>query len=320
MELGYIIGIAFILDLIFADPVWLPHPIRFIGTLIKKSEEFFRKNLGSGKNRELLGGTATVVLVSGISYFLPFLVLFLAFKIHPFFAGLLETLMCFQILAAGSLKKESMRVYEALKADDILLARKYLSWIVGRDTTNLDKEAIIRASVETVAENTTDGVVAPLIFMAIGGAPLGFLYKAVNTMDSMIGYKNDKYFYFGKVAARLDDVLNFIPARITALLMVLACKMVGLNSKNALKILIRDGNNHSSPNSGKTEAACAGAIGIRLGGSNYYFGKLVEKPTIGDPLQTVKPTDIIKANKLMYMSSIIGASAIVMVRLIGGSL
>lgn len=320
MELGLIIAVAFGLDLIFADPTKLPHPIVFIGKLIKKSEEFFRKNLDKNKNMEFVGGVATVLVVCSISYLVPLAILLVALKIHPILALIIECFMCFQILAAGSLKKESMRVYYALKSGDIELARKYLSWIVGRDTANLDEAAIIKGAVETVAENTTDGVVAPLIFMAIGGAPLGFLYKAVNTMDSMIGYKNEKYFYFGKTAARLDDVLNFIPARITAMFMIMACKAVNLNGKNAMKILKRDGNNHSSPNSGKTEAACAGALGISLGGPNYYFGKLVEKPTIGDSLEMPKPKHIIKANKLMYMSSILVAATVVLIKLIGGSL
>ncbi|MGL5439258.1 MAG: adenosylcobinamide-phosphate synthase CbiB [Filifactoraceae bacterium] len=320
MERGVIIAIAVIMDLLFADPKWLPHPIRLIGSLVKKSENFFRAVLSKSPKMEFVGGLATVIIVSGLAYLVPFLMLLGIAKVSLKLAGVVEIFMCFQILAAGSLKKESMQVYNALKSGDINLARKYLSWIVGRDTENLEEEGIVKATVETVAENTTDGVVAPLIFIAIGGAPLGFFYKAVNTMDSMIGYKNRRYFYFGKVGARLDDVLNFIPARIAAIFMVLTSKVVGLSSKNALKILVRDGNNHSSPNSGKTEAACAGALGIKLGGANYYFGNLVEKPTIGDALESAKPSHIIAANKLMYISSITVASSIILTLLLGGCL
>ena len=207
-----------------------------------------------------------------------------------------------------------MKVYYPLNEGNYPEARKYLSYIVGRDTQNLDAKGITKATVETIAENTTDGVVAPLFYMAIGGAPLAFLYKAINTMDSMIGYRNEKYEKFGKVAARLDDIANFIPARITALLMIAASALNGLDYKNAFRMFLRDRKNHKSPNSAQTESVCAGALNVQLAGNAYYFGQLVHKPTIGDNNREIVAQDIVLTNKLMYTTSVLAVIAAMIVR------
>lgn len=262
---------------------------------------------------EFFSGMILSIIIISMSFIIPFTILFFANKISPYLAITIQIFFCFQILASKSLQKESMKVHAQLTKNDIENARKYLSYIVGRDTQELDEKKIIKACVETVAENTTDGVVAPLIFMAIGGAPLAFTYKAINTLDSMIGYKNEKYYYFGKFAARLDDVANFIPARISAIIMIISTLFTGLNFKNAIKIYVRDRKNHKSPNSAQTESVCAGAIGIMLAGNSSYFGKIVEKPTIGDANREVQIDDIKVANKLMVMTSIITTTLILLV-------
>ena len=225
-----------------------------------------------------------------------------------FLAGfVLETFWCGQLLATRSLKDESMKVYDRLKNGTIDEARYAVSMIVGRDTKDLTEEGVTKAAVETVAENSSDGIIAPMLYMAIGGAPLMFLYKGINTMDSMLGYKNDRYLYFGRCAAKLDDVANFIPARISGWLMVLATVFAGMDTKNAAKIYKRDRRNHASPNSAQTEAAMAGALDVQLAGNAYYFGKLYEKPTIGDPIRPVETEDIKRANRLLYATCILGA-------------
>jgi adenosylcobinamide-phosphate synthase len=223
--------------------------------------------------------------------------------LHPFAGFLAECAMCCQILALRCLEQESRAVWQKAKDGDLRAARKQVSRIVGRDTERLSMEGVIRAAVETVAENTSDGVIAPMMFLLIGGAPLGFLYKAINTMDSMLGYKNDRYLYFGRAAARLDDAANFIPARITGLLMTLAAFITGLDGKNAWRIFLRDRGNHASPNAGQSESACAGALGIRLLGDASYFGQVVEKPTVGDDTRSPEPKDILRANRLLFASS-----------------
>jgi adenosylcobinamide-phosphate synthase len=234
--------------------------------------------------------------------------------VHFYLGLLVEIYFCYQILAFKSLKTESMKVYHPLMKGNLAEARMYLSYIVGRDTQDLDAKGIMKAAVETVAENTTDGVVAPLIFMAVGGAPLAFLYKAINTMDSMIGYKNDKYFYFGKFAARIDDAANFIPARIAAMAMIIVSYFLRLDTRNAIKIYIRDRKKHKSPNSAQTESVCAGALDIQLGGDARYFGKPAKKPTIGDDTREIQPGDIILANRLMYATGIFVALLAIVAR------
>ena len=292
--------IGFALDLIFGDPHWMPHPVCFIGNMISKGESVIRRALPKTEKGELAGGLLLVLIVVFISTAAPFAILWAAGKIHILLRIGLEAFMCYQILSVKSLKTESMKVYRELVREDLAGARKTVSMIVGRDVQNLSMEQVTKAAVETVAENTSDGTVAPLLFMAIGGAPLGFLYKAINTMDSMIGYKNDRYLYFGRFAAKLDDIVNYIPARISAYLMILAAYFMRLDYRNAWRIFKRDRYNHSSPNSAQTESVCAGALDIQLAGDAYYFGKLYTKKTIGDSLRPVVYDDICSANRLLY--------------------
>ena len=304
MTLGAIVA-GFILDLIFGDPHWLPHPICLIGNLIGFLEKNLRRLLAPGKTALLLGGALMVVIVLTLSYAVPYAVLMLAERVSPWLKFALETIMFYQIFATKCLRDESMKVYTALHNNDLADARVKLSWIVGRDTKELTAEEVTKGAVETVAENTADGIIAPMLYMFIGGAPLAFLYKGINTMDSMVGYKNDKFLYFGRCAAKLDDLANLIPARITGLVMILASYFLNLNVKGAWKIFWRDRYNHLSPNSAMTESVTAGALNIQLGGDHYYFGKLVHKDTIGDNIRQVVPEDIVAANNLLYMTAVI---------------
>ena len=298
--------IGFLLDLLIGDPRWLYHPVRIIGNSITFFEKWLRKWFPKSPSGEKMAGCVLVMLICLESSLAPFVLLFLAFKIHTAVGIVLGSFFCYQMLATKSLKDESMRVYDKLEHGTIEEARVAVSMIVGRDTQNLNKEGVTKATVETVAENTSDGIIAPMFYMAIGGVWLMFLYKGINTMDSMLGYKNDKYLYFGRVAAKLDDVANYIPARISGWLMVAGTVFTGMDTKNAAKIYKRDRRNHASPNSAQTEAAMAGALDVQLAGNAYYFGKLYEKPTIGDPIRPVEPEDIKRANRLMYAASILG--------------
>lgn len=302
MRLLIMISCAFFLDFLFGDPHWLYHPICLIGNAIRFVEKRTRKYC----KKETMAGLFLVIIITALSFWIPFLLLYGVRKVSMIASFLLETFFCYQILAMKSLKVESNKVYAPLKDGNLLEARKYLSYIVGRDTKDLDEKKIIKATVETIAENTTDGVIAPLIYMAIGGAPLGFLYKAINTMDSMVGYKNEIYFYYGKCAAKLDDVANYIPARIAAVCMIVAAFITRLNGREAVRIFLRDRYNHKSPNSAQTESVCAGALSIQLAGPSNYFGKRVEKPYIGDPIREVEMEDIHRANHLMYVTSFVG--------------
>lgn len=304
MTLGAIVA-GFILDLIFGDPHWLPHPICLIGNLIGFLEKNLRRLLAPGKTALLLGGALMVVIVLSLSYVVPYAVLMLAEQVSPWLRFALETVMFYQIFATKCLRDESMKVYTALHNNDLADARVKLSWIVGRDTKELTAEEVTKGAVETVAENTADGIIAPMFYMFIGGAPLAFLYKGINTMDSMVGYKNDKFLYFGRCAAKLDDVANFIPARITGILMILASYFLNMNAAGAWKIFWRDRYNHLSPNSAMTESVTAGALNIQLGGDHYYFGKLVHKDTIGDNIRPVVAEDIVAVNNLLYMTAVI---------------
>ena len=290
--------IGMILDWIFGDPVWLYHPVRIIGKWISFLEKILRKFAGDQEGNEkklLIAGGILWILVILASAAVPMGILYLAEKFSPCAAFVLECFWCYQLLAARSLGKESKKVYKKLIQDDLSEARLAVSMIVGRDTENLTVEGVTKAAVETVAENTNDGVIAPLIYMLIGGPILGFVYKAVNTMDSMLGYKNEKYLYFGRVAAKMDDVAGFIPARISALLMILASCLLGMDGKNALWIWKRDQRKHASPNAAQTEAVCAGALQVQLAGDAWYFGKKHEKDTIGDPIRDIEPRDILRS-------------------------
>lgn len=278
-----------------------------IGHLISGVEKIIRSLFPSGKTGERIGGGLLVVIVVAVSIAVPGGILYLAYHISFYLGLAVESFMCYQILATKSLKVESDRVYQEIQTGDIARARKAVSMIVGRDTQNLTIEGVTKAAVETVAENTSDGVIAPLFYMVIGGALLGFGYKAVNTMDSMVGYKNDRYLYFGRTAAKLDDIVNYIPARISALLMVVSCFLCGkeFDGKRAWYIFKRDRYRHASPNSAQTEAVCAGALGIRLAGNASYFGKIVEKPYIGDAERAVETEDIKRANRLLYATAVL---------------
>ena len=298
--------LGFVLDLIFGDPSWIRHPVCWIGDLISALEKRLRKIFPDTPGGLLTAGIVMVFMVCAVCYFLPFAILYILYKFVPVAAFLLETFWCYQLLAARSLKQESMKVYDRLVNGTLDEARYAVSMIVGRDTESLSDTGVTKATVETVAENASDGVIAPMLFMAIGGAPLMFLYKGINTMDSMVGYKNDKYLYFGRCAAKLDDVANFIPARLSGWLMVAASGLTGFIWKNAARIYRRDRRNHASPNSAQTEAAMAGALGVQLAGNAFYFGKLYEKPTIGDPDRTVEYEDIPSANRILYGTAVLG--------------
>lgn len=310
----YKLTIGYILDLLFGDPYWLYHPIRVIGKIISVGEKLLRKLFPKTDRGELAAGGVLAVVTVALSFFISFFILKVCARIHPVLAFVVETFWIYQILAGKCLQTEAMKVYHALDENNLPKARRMISYLVGRDTKKLDSSEVIKATVETVAENTTDGVIAPILFIAIGGAPLGFAYKAVNTLDSMVGYKNDKYRMFGRISARLDDVVNFIPARISGLLMVVGAALCGYDGRGALKIFARDRKKHLSPNSAQTESACAGALGICLGGTHDYFGKPVEKPTIGDEQCAIAPVHIKDACLLMSITSVLAVFLLNMVR------
>lgn len=299
--------IGFCMDLLLGDPRWLYHPVCVIGNLIAFLEKRIRKCMPKSEKGELAGGVIEVVLVCLLSFLIPFGIVTILYKVFPAAGFLLETFWCYQLFAAKSLKNESMKVYDRLKNGTIEEARYAVSMIVGRDTESLSETGVTKAAVETIAESTSDGVLAPMFYMALGGVPLMFLYKAINTMDSMLGYKNEKYLYFGRCAAKLDDAANFIPARIAGILMVLASFFCGLDGKQAWKIFQRDRKNHASPNSAHTESAMAGALNVQLAGDAWYFGTLYKKPFIGDPVRPIECEDIKRANQLMYGTAIAGA-------------
>ena len=296
---------GFLLDLLIGDPRWLYHPVCLIGNLIAVLEKGIRKIFPKTQKGELLGGFLEVVLVCLLSFGIPAVILSVLYRNVPALGCAVETFWCYQLLATKSLKDESMKVHDRLLNGTIEEARYAVSMIVGRDTKALTEEGVTKAAVETVAENCSDGVIAPMIYMAAGGAPVMFLYKGINTMDSMLGYKNDKYMYFGRFAARLDDVVNFIPARISAYLMIAAAFIGGrqFDGKNAYRIFKRDRFNHASPNSAQTESVCAGALRVQLAGDAVYFGKLVKKKYIGDGLREIEYEDIKRANRLMYITA-----------------
>ena len=287
-----------------------------IGQLITILERIIRNCLPKSKWGERIGGAILAAACVGISVAAPILILAAAYRIQWWLGILAEGFMCYQILAVKSLKTESDKVFRALKEEGLEAGRKAVSMIVGRDTDSLDKAGVTKAAVETVAENTSDGVIAPLFYMMIGGAVLGFAYKSVNTMDSMVGYVNDRYQYFGTAAAKLDDVLNYIPARLSAWLMIAGAWLIGMDGKNAKKIYLRDRRKHASPNSAQTEAVMAGALDIRLAGDAWYFGELHKKPYIGDPIRKVEIEDIIRSHKLMYAGTVLSLVVFGLVRVL----
>ena len=294
------------LDLIVGDPQRLPHPVQAIGWLIKRLQNLLRAVFPASPKGELFAGSVMVVVVCLVGFGLPFMLLWGAQLIHPYARLALECLMCWQILATKSLRVASLGVYKELAKGDLVSARKAVGMIVGRDTENLSDKDVAKASIETVAENTGDGIVAPLLYFALGGAPLAFLYKAINTMDSMVGYKNKEYLYFGRPAALLDDAANYLPARLAGFLIVVAAFFAGQNVRGSWRILWRDKRKHTSPNSAWPEAASAGALEIQLGGTSNYGGVPVAKPLIGDEIKTIENHDIIRANRLALVTAIAG--------------
>ena len=301
---AFIMG--YVLDLLLGDPFGSFHPVVWIGQLISAlTGKLLQENDSPDKKR--LKGKILVIIVITISVLLTGFCLILAYKINRIFGIAVEAIITYQCLATKSLYTESMKVYHALKETSLEAGRAAVSMIVGRDTASLDEAGVTKAAVETVAENTSDGIIAPMLYLAIGGPILGICYKAINTMDSMIGYKNDKYLDFGRAAAKLDDVVNFIPARISAYLMIMATFFLGkgYNTVNAIYIFKRDRFNHPSPNSAQTESVCAGALGVQLAGPASYFGKPKDKPYIGDMLRAIEIEDIKRTNKLMACTSIL---------------
>jgi adenosylcobinamide-phosphate synthase len=300
------LGIGVVLDFIFGDPYFLWHPIRLIGNLIAFTEKMLRRIFPATKRGECIAGVFLVIIVAGLSTGIPTIMLVLLYHWSPYVGVFVESVMSYQLMATKSLKVESMKVYKALSNGKLEEGRKAVSMIVGRDTANLSETGIVKAAVETVAENTSDGCIAPMLFMIIAGAGSGFFYKAVNTMDSMVGYQNEKYINFGRVAARLDDVLNYIPARISAYLMLVSTIFLKFNTKNAWKIYRRDRYHHASPNAAHTEAVVAGALEVQLAGDAYYFGKYYPKKTIGEDTRPVECQDIKRVNLLLYQTAILG--------------
>ena len=302
---------GFVLDLLIGDPHFIPHPVRLIGSLISFCDKRLNCDAGYNISEKKLNlikykrGMLLAFTVIFATFAMSVIIIVAAYSINLYAGVIAEVVMTWQILATKCLRVESMRVYDALRTDGVDAGRRAVSMIVGRETSVLDAAGVTRAAVETIAENTSDGVIAPMLYTAIGGPVLGFVYKAVNTMDSMLGYKNDKYMYFGRFAARLDDVVNFIPARISAYLMIAAAFIGGrqFDGKNAYRIFKRDRFNHASPNSAQTESVCAGALRVQLAGDAVYFGKLVKKKYIGDGLREIEYEDIKRANRLMYITA-----------------
>ena len=295
--------LGFFIDLLLGDPHSIPHPVVWIGKLITAVEKAVRRIFPKTVRGENVAGGVLWLVVAGVSTAVPALLLYAAYRVHPAAGLVLESIMCWQILATKSLRDESMKVYAALKEGVPENYRRAVSMIVGRDTAELDDLAVTRAAVETVAENASDGVIAPMLFLTLGGAPLGFFYKAANTMDSMLGYVEMPYKNIGLVPAKMDDVLNYIPARLSALLMLAAGALLRLDVKNGWRIWRRDRRNHASPNSAQTESVCAGLLGVRLAGDAYYHGELHKKPYIGDALREIEYEDIPRAGRLLYATA-----------------
>ncbi len=300
----FAIIIGFLIDCVLGDPQNPLHPIRFLGVFNNVFIKIYDKLKIKNSYVQFIYGMFMniFIVISTFSLFLFVKIYF--YKLNFYLGFVFEILMSYFIIAPKALLTDSMKVYKELEKNDILKARFYLSHIVGRDTQNLNEEKIIKATVETIVENLSDGVISPLIYLFLGGVPLGMAYKAISTLDSMVGYKNEKFIYFGRFSARLDDVANFLPARVSAICIIISSFILKLDFKNSYKIYVRDRYNHLSPNAAHTEAACAGALNIELGGASFYGGKLVEKKTIGDKTKQIDKTDIILANKLMYTSTI----------------
>ncbi|MCI6737803.1 MAG: adenosylcobinamide-phosphate synthase CbiB [Intestinibacter sp.] len=294
--------IGYIIDLIIGDPYSFPHPVKYIGKLIKVVENFVRKTAKTDKGLKI-GGFFLWFVTVGTTFAVTYLVMRLA-RFNTVVYVIINSIVIYTTLATKCLKDEAKKIYEVLKTGDLQKSRTQLSYIVGRDTANLDEKEIIRATVETVAENTVDGLIAPLFYAFIGGAPLAMAYKAINTLDSSVGYKNEKYLHIGFASAKIDDIANYIPSRIAVILFTIGNFFLRNDYKNCFKIAIRDRKNHKSPNCAFSEGAVAGALGIQLGGTNVYFGEVVYKPTIGDKTREIEVEDIARTNKILYATSL----------------
>lgn len=305
MRICLAVLLGFLLDLLLADPLWMPHPVVYMGKAITGLEKGLRKLFPYSPTGEFWAGVVLAAILPVASFGLSLLAIGLLNRVHPALGFALEVMWCWQCLAVKGLAVESKAVCRKLTTGTLEEARVQVARIVGRDTAELTEKGVIKAAVETVAENFSDGVAAPLFYLLLGGAPLGLCYKAVNTMDSMVGYKNDKYLYFGRAAAKLDDAANYLPARFSAFLLMAGALLTGQDAKAAYKIWRRDKRKHASPNSAQTESAMAGALGIQLAGPASYFGKVVDKPTIGDPLREPEPSDILRANRMLYTASLL---------------
>jgi adenosylcobinamide-phosphate synthase len=320
------IAAAFILDLIFGDPHWLPHPVRFIGWLINKTENGLRNCINKGAGRTLAdnvnksenelrkskrrAGIALTIIVTGVTFFTVFIILKTAMLISPILFHIVNIYFIYSSIATKCLAVEAKKVYKELINNDIEGARKSLAMLVGRETANLSHKEIVRGVVETTAENTVDGVISPLFYAVLGslfglGAPVVYAFKAISTLDSMVGYMNEKYIDLGRFSAKTDDAANYIPARLSGLLLPLSAALCGMSGYRSFKIMLRDRRNHKSPNCAYPEAAVAGALGVMIGGNNIYFGKVVEKPTIGDAHRELEPVDIERTIRLMYCSAVL---------------
>lgn len=308
------IGLAVLIDWIIGDPYGFPHPVIYIGKLIRKLENIGRKTFKEGKALKIYGGFI-VIAVAFISFIVPYIILTLL-KPYKVIYHLVNILILWTTIAARCLHKEGKKVYDSLEKKDITEARLNLSYIVGRDTKELGEKEIIRADLETVAENTADGVIAPLLYAMVGGAPLAMMYKGINTMDSMLGYMNEKFINIGFFPAKVDDLFNYIPARVTGILMCMVSPFIGGNIIESFKIMKRDRKNHKSPNCGYPEAAAAGSMGIQIGGTNMYFGEIVKKPTIGDAKKELSKEHILYTIKLMYYSEILILAVYLIINLV----
>lgn len=302
--MGIHITLGFLLDLLWGDPPRFPHPVRWIGRMISFLEGNIRK-LKLSPFGLRTAGVVLVLLTVGTAYLATFLLLYVASQVSNLLFDALSIMIIYFSLASRCLAQEAGEISKALADEDLVLARKRLSYIVGRDTQDLTEEEVVRGAVETVAENTVDGVISPLFYIFLGGPALGMAYKAVNTLDSMVGYFNDKYRDLGWASARLDDFANWLPARFTGLLMPLAGIFGGYNIRRGYRIMWRDRRNHKSPNGGYPEAAMAGLLGVRIGGTNYYFGSPVEKPTIGDPENPLERAHVGDAVRIMITTAVL---------------
>ena len=316
------VAAGFLIDCVIGDPARLPHPVVLIGKLISLCEKVLRRLFPKSDRGAFSAGLLTAILVPLLSAGVSFGILFGLFLLSPWAYFAMSSIMCWQCFAAKCLRDEANKVVKALDADGLEAGRKQVSMLVGRDTEHLSEAQVLKATVETVAENTSDGVIAPMLFMLLFGAVGGFFYKAINTMDSMIGYKNDRYLYFGRAAAKLDDAANFVPARLSALAMIAVARPLGLDGKNAFRIWKRDRRKHASPNSAQTESVAAGALHVELAGPASYFGTLVQKPTLGDNDRPIEKADVERTSRLMYGASVLllllGEAILLPLALFGG--